>query len=70
MGKQKKVFKKCPHCHKTYELGVNGIIGSCDHCAHVSRDKDGFAWEPFEDKMTLFDPATDEIQTVNRKDRF
>jgi hypothetical protein len=39
-------------------MGLNGIFDrrgrpTCDECAHVKRDADGYAWEPREQKYGM-----------------
>jgi len=60
--------KTCPKCGKQYQVGVNGIVGSCDKCARVKRDRDGFAWEQCETEHTYFNLTTGENEIVMRND--
>ena len=62
------VVEKCPHCGREYQLGYNGIVGSCDECAKIERDADGIFWEPGEAEMVLMDVRTGEKRTVLRED--
>ena len=45
-----KVKRRCPVCGKTYVLGENGIKGSCDQCASIRRDANGWAIRPGENE--------------------
>ena len=62
--------RRCPHCHKTYELGINGIKGTCDSCAHIQRDNNGYAWQPWENCIKLNPLVTNETITITHQEAF
>ncbi len=68
MSKKNSVGKKCPHCGKQFTLGVNGIIGTCDDCAGIKRDGNGYAWKPWEMEQTYIHTTTGEQSTVTRSE--
>lgn len=37
------IKQQCPHCHKEYTLGVDGIISGCDDCENIVRASNGYA---------------------------
>lgn len=65
------VTKRCPQCRTLYVLGDNGIKGRCDKCAGIRRDRNGYAWHPGENSMTLLstrDWVT--VVTITRQEAF
>ena len=59
MRKYSKVVKRCPRCRSLFVLGMNGALANhsrvclCDHCTGVTRDLDGYAWEAWENSITM-----------------
>jgi predicted nucleic acid-binding Zn-ribbon protein len=63
---------KCKKCGKIYKLGRNGIIGGCDTCLGIRREKDGTFWrreETYQDRIPV-GKKPDAIYRVSRKDVF
>ena len=64
----------CNVCGELFDMGTNGVVvedkPTCDSCAGVKRDKDGFAWLPWEEELTLEDPETGEVMTITREKAF
>ena len=68
--KNKKVGKICPRCHKQYQLGWTGIVGSCDECAGVQRDVHNIVWQHGDEEQRRIIVATGEEEVVTREEAF
>jgi len=70
MGKNKTIKHRCPHCLRTYQLGLDGVGGSCDQCAGIKRDRQGYAWYWYESIHTYQSIETGETRIVARAEAF
>lgn len=49
----------CPHCHKEYTLGVDGIVTGCDACKKVTR-ANGYAFQDEHERCSCFEIVGDD----------
>lgn len=66
---------KCWKCKTKFDMGWNGVVDdhnrpTCDNCARVQRDVNGYAWTNDELTHTYEDVSTGERSTVTREEAF
>ena len=69
----------CSKCGNKFSMGVNGIVvgddnevETCDKCAGVKRDKNGYAWQEDEQKLIFqrFGAGEDDFIEITREQAF
>jgi len=67
-GRDGGAMNTCPLCNNPYRLGYTGTVRGCDSCLGVTRDAEGYAWEPAETCHIYEDVATGKLTAVQRGD--